>query len=248
MQVHIGDRTATLNDGEFIIINPMETHSTQTEGDGGGMLLLQIPYEFLGKYLPEIARIRFNCSCRDPRSDVVRDLLSKIRLNFENKEDGYMLELYAHIFHLLYTLYTDFSYRMTNEEYGKTEKYMVRLTQILNYINTFYNKDCTMQDVAKDMNLNPSYFSRFFKKYMGMTFMDYLSEVRIEHVFQDMALTDYNITEICKRNGFANYRLFSIKFKERFGTTPGKKLREIRVKANIPIDPKDLARLAADEE
>jgi AraC-like DNA-binding protein len=158
--------------------------------------------------------------------------LAEIADIYEKKQDAYLLKFYALLFKLLYTLITDFSVKMSGSEHGKSEKYMERLTQILNYININYAKDCTMQEVANEMNLNSSYFSRFFKKYMGLTFMDYLQEVRIEHVFQDMMKTDYNITDICQRNGFANYRIFSTKFKERFGLTPGRKLKEVREKKN----------------
>lgn len=227
MRIEIGNNPEILGPGDFVIINPMEIHSTETQ-KGKGFMLLQIPFEFLLKYVPDIAQIRFNCDRTDPATESIRKILQELSETYEEKKDGYLLKFHGLIFRLLYTLLIDFSARTINSEYGKSEKYMGRLTQILNYINTNYAKECTMQDAARVMNLNSSYFSRFFKKYMGMTFMEYLSEVRIEHVFQDMMKTDLNITNICTKNGFANYRIFSLKFKERFGVTPGKKLREIR--------------------
>ncbi|MDR0918142.1 MAG: AraC family transcriptional regulator [Oscillospiraceae bacterium] len=227
MQVAIGDNPEIINRGDFVIINPMEIHSTETF-KGKGFMLLQIPFDFLLKYIPDISKIRIDCDCKNPNSKKVKDILAELAETYETKKDGYLLNFYALLFKLLYTLLTEYSVKMSGSEYGKSEKYMERLTQILNYINMNYAKDCTMQQVAKEMNLNSSYFSRFFKKYMGMTFMEYLQEIRIEHVFQDMLKTDYNITDICQRNGFANYRIFSIKFKDRFGCTPGKKLKELR--------------------
>jgi AraC-like DNA-binding protein len=227
MMVCINDNTEILQKGDFVIINPMEIHSTET-ADGRGFMLIQIPFEFLLRYVPDMSKIRINCQCGIPQTESVRKILAEMAEIFEDKGDGYLLKLYSLLFGVLFKLITEFSVKISSSEFGKSEKYMDRLTQILNYININYAKDCTMQQAAVELNLNPSYFSRFFKKYMGMTFMDYLQEVRIEHVFQDMLKTDYNITDICQRNGFANYRIFSLKFKERFGTTPGKKLREIR--------------------
>jgi len=227
MKIEVENSSEILQPGDFVVINSQDIHATEAQ-KGRGFMLLQIPFEFLKKYVPEIGQIKFNCQRADPKSEVVRSLLKKISETYEEKQDGYLLKFHGLIFQLLYTLLTEFSTHTINSEYGKSEKYRGRLSEILNYINVNYAKECSMQEAAHVMNLNSSYFSRFFKKYMGMTFMEYLSEVRIEHVFKDMMNTDLNITDICARNGFANYRIFSLKFKQKYGCTPGKKLRELR--------------------
>lgn len=57
---------------------------------------------------------------------------------------------------------------------------------------------------------------------MGMTFMEYVFAIRLEHVYYDIANTDYTIGSIADKHGFChNYKLFVKKFKEQYGCSPG---------------------------
>jgi len=48
--------------------------------------------------------------------------------------------------------------------------------------------------MADLLNVTPSYFSRFFKKTMGMTFLEYTSLIRLERAYTDIVTTDYPIS------------------------------------------------------
>lgn len=51
--------------------------------------------------------------------------------------------------------------------------------------------------------------------------MDFLNNVRINHIYQDLLFTADPINEIIDRNGYTNTKLFYEKFKEKYGLTPG---------------------------
>ena len=42
----------------------------------------------------------------------------------------------------------------------------------------------------------------FFKRYMGMTFMDYVYAIRLEHAYYDVINTDFPIGSIADHHGF----------------------------------------------
>lgn len=78
--------------------------------------------------------------------------------------------------------------------------------------------------------LQPTYFCRMFKKYMGVTFLEYQNELRLSKIYQDLLHTDDPVNEILERHGFTNYKLFRRMFQEHFGDTPlhVRKKRELR--------------------
>ena len=55
---------------------------------------------------------------------------------------------------------------------------------------------------------------------MGVTFLEYVNLVRIDHIHEELLTTDDSITSILERNGFTNYKVFSRMFHEQFAMTP----------------------------
>ena len=58
-------------------------------------------------------------------------------------------------------------------------------------------------------------------------FLEYINLVRIDHINDELLVTDDSITDILQRNGFTNYKVFSRMFKVQFGMTP-RELRRLR--------------------
>ena len=59
-----------------------------------------------------------------------------------------------------------------------------------------------------------------FKKNMGISFLQYLNEVRAAHIYQDLIHTDEPVQVLMEKNGFTNQKLFNRVFKELYGCTP----------------------------
>ena len=58
-----------------------------------------------------------------------------------------------------------------------------------------------------------------------MTFLQYVNQVKLYHIYQDLLYTDGNIQEIMERHGMYNTKLFYKLFKKTYNCTP----REIRL-------------------
>ncbi len=56
---------------------------------------------------------------------------------------------------------------------------------------------------------------------MGKTYLEYLNEIRLSHIYKDLMQTDLPLKTILENNGFTNYKLFRQLFYENFHTTPG---------------------------
>lgn len=98
-----------------------------------------------------------------------------------------------------------------------------RITQIrpaLNYIDANYDKPINLTDIARSCHLSVSRLAHIFKEQMGITVIDYLTNVRIQRAKQLLLATDQNCTEICFQVGYNNQSYFTRTFKELVGMTP----------------------------
>lgn len=228
MTLNISESNYMLKPGGFIVVNSKTIHSVICR-EKGRHLLLQIPYEILEKSISNIDIIKFNCYSAPAASDGngnnagVRETLEKLKSLFEApRDDGYILMFNSLVYELLYKLVKGFKSSADPALKKKTDRNIQRLGVVLQYARQHYAENITLQDAAEAVALNREYFARFFRKYMGMTFMEYVFAIRLEHVYYDIANTDYTIGSIADKHGFChNYKLFVKKFKEQYWCSPG---------------------------
>lgn len=76
--------------------------------------------------------------------------------------------------------------------------------------------------MAKLCFYSKSYFMKFFKESMGISFIAYLNNYRLEIAARMLQATDDNILDISSACGFDNLSYFNRSFKKKYGVTPGK--------------------------
>ena len=215
--------------GDFLVINSRVVHSVQCPRQCREMLI-QIPYPMMKRFIPQIDGLEFVCekiTGKKQRMDtfLVESALSTLAELHPFQSPEETLEFYSQIYHLLAVLVKDFSVSVTSDKMEISEKYMERLGLITSYVKEHYMEEISLQEIARLVSLNPDYFTRFFKKYMGMTFLDYVNSVRMEHVVRDLQRTDLSVQKLLEIHGFTNYKLFMKMYKSRFESTPGKMRR-----------------------
>jgi two-component system, response regulator YesN len=88
------------------------------------------------------------------------------------------------------------------------------------YIETHYADSLTLEQVAEYVELSPFYFSKLFKDRFGMTFIDYLTEIRINKAKAEMENPGKSLKEICYSVGYKDPNYFSRVFKKQTGLSP----------------------------
>lgn len=114
------------------------------------------------------------------------------------------------------------------KEYSKlclfhTEKYNTYSLNIKNallFIDINKNISISLNEVADFVSLNPEYFSRLFKKEIGINFKDYMQSIKIELAINYLKNTNLKISEIAFKLGYCNVENFSKVFKKYQNTTP----------------------------
>lgn len=88
------------------------------------------------------------------------------------------------------------------------------------YIRNNFDKDISLDDVSRAVNISPYYFSKIFKEGTGENFIEYLTGIRIEKAKELLSTTEYSMKEICTMCGYSDPNYFSRSFKKNVGVTP----------------------------
>lgn len=88
------------------------------------------------------------------------------------------------------------------------------------YMEEHYQSDLTLTELAEIVNLSPSYFSTLFNNITSMTFVNYLTRMRISHAQKLLRTTNLHIYEIAEQAGYKNSYYFNRIFKNQQGITP----------------------------
>ncbi len=87
-------------------------------------------------------------------------------------------------------------------------------------LDHFHESDLTLETMSSVLHISPSYFSRVFKKESGKTFIQYLTQVRMDKAMEYILNTDMKNFEIAEKIGYAEANYFSYSFKKYFGQSP----------------------------
>lgn len=85
-----------------------------------------------------------------------------------------------------------------------------------------YAQNITLRDLASKYYVNSSYLGQLFKKRYGISFKDYLSNIRIDEAASLLLKTDKRITEIAEEVGYHDTDYFINRFIAIKGCTPSK--------------------------
>ena len=99
-------------------------------------------------------------------------------------------------------------------------KKMSQLKPVIEYMQTHYDQPVTLADIAKVAHLSVSRLAHLFRDQMGITLIDYLTYIRINHAKHMLLTTENNCTRICYDVGYNNQSYFTRVFKQLTGMTP----------------------------
>lgn len=88
------------------------------------------------------------------------------------------------------------------------------------YIKDNFNRDISLDEVSRAVNISPYYFSKIFKEGTGENFIEYLTTIRIEKAKELLNTTELSMKEICSMCGYSDPNYFSRSFKKNVGVTP----------------------------
>jgi AraC-like DNA-binding protein/mannose-6-phosphate isomerase-like protein (cupin superfamily) len=95
-----------------------------------------------------------------------------------------------------------------------------QINKTLTYIQHHFREQLTLEQVAKQAQLSPTYFSKCFSKATGISFQSYLQGLRLQFAKSLIKSSDLPITEISHASGFNTLTHFNRCFNQKYGKSP----------------------------
>ena len=100
--------------------------------------------------------------------------------------------------------------------------------KMIAYIDEHYQQKIELEDIAKIGGYNVAYTSQFFKRQMGISFIDYLLRLRLREATTRLTSSDEAVARIASSCGFADIKAFNVAFKKHFHLTPTEYRKQVK--------------------
>lgn len=246
VELEIENEMFNLNIADIVVINSNKKHSFKSNNNSI-IVYFHFSYEYLSSFLNKNF-ILFWCNSTvknelqyEELRQTIKELLNEYLTNKREKD----LLQYSLIFKILSILCNDFLVHNKDESVlDNSNKYEDRIIEINNYIRENYNKSINLTDLAEQLYLSTTYLSKFFKKHLGMNFIEYINKIRIQYAIDDLLYSDKSMLEIALDNGFSSSTVFNKAFKNIYGVSPSSYRKKIKENT---INTKENGKLLNDE-
>lgn len=227
--------------GDLYIINSHEVHATRVSRHAVYLCVHILPSQMC-KFVPNFDQLSFSFAF-DPEDQVKAIAYEQLRIHMqeifrqtEETQVAYKLEQQARLYALTALLVKHFSQPLAMEETTLRRSDMTRLEPVLEYIQLHHAEELPLDEAANAMGLNKEYFCRLFKKNMGVSYLQYVYQVRTTAFCRELETSDDPIGEIAERHGFRDPKMLNQYFREIYGCTPSEKRKFFR---EVTIDDTD---------
>lgn len=150
------------------------------------------------------------------------DIFSEILREYEMRDNDFELIIKALLLKLLVLVGRGFRKEITGTESQYLfDRHREALYSAIKYINENYNKEISLEDVAKVAMLSQSYFRYLFKQMTQKTFTEYVNSLRIAKAIELLKTrNDMKIIDICYDVGYNNINHFNRIFRQETGISP----------------------------
>ena len=220
--------------GDMYIINSHEVHETKCSR-GAVYLVVHIDPNVMLHYVPTFDQLRFSLTF-DPEDQAKAMAFEQLRAHMneilrqtaDESDTVSKLERQARLFAVAALLVKHFSQPLAVEETRLQRSDMSRLEPLLEHIQLHHGEELPLDEAVDFMGLNKEYFCRLFKKNMGVSYLQYVYQVRTTAVCRELEISEDPIGEIEERHGFRDPKMLNQYFREIYGCTPSEKRKFFR--------------------
>lgn len=200
---------------QFILIPSGVVHDVTNTANRA--LVLQIPLHFIEKYYVDPSQLNFNLELvTNQQYQTVVTLLERLNQINQQAQPGYLFDFGSTLLQLLKVVVLACGEPYANAIHRESSG----LKEIIIEINSHYYQRLSVNQLAHQFGYNPSYLSRLFKQQIGITIIEYIYEIRLSKLYQDLIQTEIPIKQLMQRHGLTNERTARTIFKQMYGRLP----------------------------
>lgn len=222
--MYIEDNKYELHEGEIYIVNSRLIHSFDTFiTEQKRIVTLLINYDWLRHCLPKTVKNKAFDLIKTPKKDSQMTAFNNLAIlinqlkNFKDDVDSEDKRL-----HQLSIEVELISILVKNFTIDAEVKHDIPdvISDVIADFHENYQEEIQLSDMAKKYNYSYAYFSKFFKKYLGMSPKKYLTLLRVQKATELIVQTDKKLNLIASEVGFPDEKSFYASFKEKYKQTP----------------------------
>lgn len=213
-------------------IHSNDVHSITSISENNLVLILNISIAYFTNYFPNLENIVFSTNLSESNSTykkqiLLREQIFSILSEQYNKHAGYETRMKEITISLLTTLINHFRGFVINpdnrlfEHKTAHDLYQIdRISRIVSFVYENYPYKLSLSEIAEKENINLYYLSHLFKKFVGDSFRNFLSLVRVEMTEPELLSTNAPISQIAQNAGFSDSKYYVENFYNWFGMHP----------------------------
>lgn len=226
----VNDRPYTLSAGELVLINGGDIHYVLAS-PGSERIVFQFDPIFFANLdtdhlnIQELFRLLepFSPDWQPGQEAFVRNLLMECYQEESQQMPGYQFKIKANLLELLVYFLRVVPKRegeVKNSEATQNQDVLEKLDQVFTYVEEHYREKIKLTEVAQLIGYSDFYFTKFFKRNTGKTFITFLNDYRIDKAKWLLINSTANVSEIITQIGLENDKTFYRLFKQSMGMAP----------------------------
>ncbi len=235
----IGNNIRRFRKGELLIIGQNIPHNFISDKDALDNEIETICIQFSRKQIEQLPEsILYNDFFNDSDRGISIPKMEKKEIALISKMEKYqgqkIISLISFLKLLTFIKKTPEKQHILENKYHNNKlilQHSKRINSVLDYIHSNYQRHISLTEIAEVAHYTPHSFTRWFKKKMNLTFINYLHKIRLAHACQLLISTNNAINQVASQSGFENTNTFNRLFKKQMCYSP---TIFRRINANMP--------------
>jgi len=205
MKITVDNKSYVLRENESLLIFPHQIHSLNSKSSKH-MLCIFSP-EIVKSYFLKVSKKLPESNKFTPGKYLIDSIDKLTEDNSKIRKKG-----------ILYSLCAEFDENSIYTTKNGDDKNL--LYKIFEFIELNYNKECSLERLARETSFSYSYLSRYFKNVVGVSFNYYVNRYRINNACYILNNSNCSIIQCALESGYTSLRSFNRNFKLITGKTP----------------------------
>lgn len=214
-----------LHAGHIRLINRHTDWALSGAGDNA-VMIVTLSGQWVARYYPDFFRYDYRIppepaeGADSPWRSALHHALHQILVATVMKnESRYWLEVNRWLSEAMLILVTGFQYP-AQDRGSREQRWSRRITQVVQRIEANVNQRISLGEIARAEFVSEAWLSRLFKKEVGVSFMRFITELRLKNALDALHATSKPVHQIAMEQGFANNRQMIDLFRRYYGKTP----------------------------
>ena len=235
VEMSCNDETFTMEPLDVVVISPQVGHSTLALEEDVVAFVVHVGNEFYQQYDPDFGMYEF--VIRSDASTRHNEFFTTLRhhaamtmlLMHKGENPIHRMWIEHHYLALAGDVFREFDpVKKIHENARPGDIKPATFDKMIEYIDEHYQQKLELEDIARIGGYNVAYTSQFFKRQMGISFVDYVLRLRLRDATTQLTSTDEAVARIASSCGFADIKAFNVAFKKHFRMTPTEYRKQVK--------------------